>query len=168
MTRLTGVAYSTLNHWAKTGLVTPSISRGTGSGTERIYSSADLVVLKVAHELRKCGIPTRSLQAVIDFLQREECAKQPLSGARLIVSDGDVFLVRDEHDLVSVLKTPGQRCLSFIIDLPTTIRDVVEAVESPETIAFGLQDEPVVNVHRKQPQSVHSETRGKHSATRPR
>jgi DNA-binding transcriptional MerR regulator len=36
--RLTGVTYRQLDYWARTGLVTPSITPATGSGSKRSYS----------------------------------------------------------------------------------------------------------------------------------
>jgi len=67
--QLTGVPYSTLNLWAKNGLVQPSVAPGTGTGSERVYSFSDLVALKVAFELRKSGVTTSSIKRVVEFLR---------------------------------------------------------------------------------------------------
>ncbi|TMK78646.1 MAG: MerR family transcriptional regulator, partial [Actinobacteria bacterium] len=45
--RTIGITYRQLDYWARTGLVTPSIREAGGSGTQRLYSFQDLVVLKV-------------------------------------------------------------------------------------------------------------------------
>jgi hypothetical protein len=65
--KLTSVPYSTLNLWAKKGLVEPSVSPGTGTGSERVYSFSDLVALKVAFELRKAGVSTSSLKVAAEL-----------------------------------------------------------------------------------------------------
>ena len=105
--KLTGVPYSTLNLWAKNGLVQPSVAPGTGTGSERVYSFSDLVALKVAFELRRSGVTTSSLKKVVDFLRQSEHMEKPLSEARLVVSGRDVAIVR-KGELVSVLSKPGQ------------------------------------------------------------
>src|SRR5664279_3290332 len=68
VTAVTGVSYQTLNLWARTGLVEPSIAQAAGTGTERIYSFRDLIALKLAVELRKGGVTTSALRKVIKFL----------------------------------------------------------------------------------------------------
>src|SRR5260370_20673801 len=90
VTRLTGVPYSTLNLWARKGLIRPSIAAGTGSGSERVYSFSDLIALKVAFELRKAGVTTRSLERVVQFVHENEGLEKPLAEARLVGSGRDV------------------------------------------------------------------------------
>lgn len=121
VTAVTGVSYQTLNHWARTGLVEPSIARAAGTGSERIYSFRDLIALKLAVELRKGGVTTRALRKVIDFLRTSNGLESPLSEARLVVTDSDIVLVRSSKELVSVLKRPGQAYLAFVLDLPRTV-----------------------------------------------
>src|ERR1700694_193361 len=44
---IVGITYRQLDYWARTDLVRPSIAEARGSGTQRTYSFADLVRLKV-------------------------------------------------------------------------------------------------------------------------
>lgn len=136
--KLTGVPYSTLNLWAKKGLVQPSVSPGTGTGSERVYSFSDLVALKVAFELRKAGVSTSSLKKVIQFLSENEGYEKPLANARLVVSGRDVIVVRNSNELVSALSKPGQSCLSFVVDLPRTLGDLAEIAEVTDAFATGF------------------------------
>jgi DNA-binding transcriptional MerR regulator len=53
---MTGVPYSTLNLWAKTGFVTPSIQGGNGTGHDRMYSAADVEILKIAQSMKAAGL----------------------------------------------------------------------------------------------------------------
>ena len=124
---ITGVRYQTLNLWAKTGLVQPSIANAAGTGTERVYSFRDLVALKVAVALRSGGVSTKSLRRVLRFLQEHTEYQSPLSEARLVVTTNDVLLVQSNEDLISTLRKPGQSYLAFVLDLPKAIVDVVEA-----------------------------------------
>jgi DNA-binding transcriptional MerR regulator len=153
--RLTGVPYSTLNLWAKNGLLQPSIATGTGSGSERVYSFSDLIALKVAFELRKAGVTTRSLRAVIKFVRDTEGIENPLAEARLVVSGRDVILVKNHEELVSVLSKPGQNCLRFVVDLPQTLGELIEVADSTNTFAMAFSHAKGVDeVSRKRPVST--------------
>src|SRR5260370_37513745 len=105
---VTGVSYQTLNHWARTGLVEPSIARAAGTGTERIYSFRDLIALKLAVELRKGGLTTRALRKVIEFLRISNGLENPLSAARLVVTGNAITVVRSSKELIIVLNNPAQ------------------------------------------------------------
>jgi DNA-binding transcriptional MerR regulator len=137
VTRLTGVPYSTLNLWAKNGLVQPSVAPGTGTGSERVYSFSDLVALKVAFKLRKSGISTSSLKKVVKFLREDEQMEMPLSEARLVVTGRDVAIVR-EGDLVSALAKPGQGYLSFVVDVPQMLGELVKIADATKAFAHGI------------------------------
>ena len=135
--KLTGVPYSTLNLWAKNGLVQPSVAPGTGTGNERVYNFSDLIALKVVFELRNSGVTTSSLKKVVDFLRRHERINEPLSEARLVVTGRDVAIVR-KGQLVSVLSKPGQGYLSFIVDLPQMVGELLNLAEARGTFAHGI------------------------------
>jgi len=121
VTAVTGVPYQTLNHWARTGLVEPSIAKAAGTGSERIYSFRDLITLKVAVELRKGGVTTRALRKVTAFLRRSDGLENPLAESRLVVTQDDVVVVGSNRELISVLKRPCQTYLAFVLDLPKTV-----------------------------------------------
>ncbi len=158
--KLTGVPYSTLNLWAKNGLVQPSVAPGSGTGTERIYNFSDLVALKVAFGLRKSGVSTSSLKKVVDFLRCDENMNKPLSEARLIVSGRDVAMVR-EGELVSVLSRPGQSYLKFVVDLPQVLGDLVNVADAAKTFARGIATgERIAKRDKKEPTSVISPVSG--------
>ena len=159
--KLTGVPYSTVNLWAKNGLVQPSVAQGKGTGTERVYNFSDLIALKVAFALRKSGVTTSSLKRVLDFLRRTEHMDKPLAEARLVVTGRDVALVR-KGELVSALSKPGQGYLSFVVDLPDMIGELVNLADETRTFVHGIassQTEAEKGPSRKQPTSVGSQRR---------
>src|SRR4051812_24271925 len=51
-----GITYRQLDYWARTGLVAPSVRSATGSGTQRLYSFRDILVLKVVKRLLDTGV----------------------------------------------------------------------------------------------------------------
>jgi DNA-binding transcriptional MerR regulator len=127
---ITGVAYQTLNLWAKTGLISPSIEAADGRGSERVYSFRDLVALRVAVSLREQGVSTRSLERVVRFLQLEAHYDSPLSEVRLIVTADDVVEVKSGEELISTLKKPGQSYLAFVVDFPRAVVDLEKATNA--------------------------------------
>lgn len=46
-----GITYRQLDYWARTGLVEPSVRTATGSGTARLYSFKDVLLLKIIKRL---------------------------------------------------------------------------------------------------------------------
>jgi len=131
--RITGVAYRTIDHWARTKFIAPSIAEAQGTGTERLYSFKDLVALRVARELRDAGITTSALKRVIDFL-REKKFENPLAEAKLVAIGRDVAIVRGKEELVSALRSPGQTYLAFVLDLGAAVKEVRQGVR------VGLKD----------------------------
>ncbi|MSX13636.1 MAG: MerR family transcriptional regulator, partial [Actinobacteria bacterium] len=51
-----GITYRQLDYWARTGLVQPSVRGATGSGTQRLYSFRDILVLRVVKRLIDTGV----------------------------------------------------------------------------------------------------------------
>jgi DNA-binding transcriptional MerR regulator len=147
--RLTGVPYSTLNLWAKKGLISPSIAKGTGSGHERIYDFSDLVAIKLAFELRKAGVTTRSLEKVVEFVRKNDALEKPLAEARLVVSGSDVLEVTSQQQLISVLSNPGQGCLSFVVDLPRTLGELAQIADESNVFALYLPNSQSTSNDRK-------------------
>lgn len=143
----------------------PSVAPGTGTGSERVYSFSDLVALKVAFELRRSGVTTSSLKKVVDFLRQSEHMEKPLSEARLVVSGCDVAIVR-EGELVSVLSKPGQGYLSFVVDLPQLVGELVSIADVSDTFAYGIAPRPAAaKAAKKQPAIVHTADQGKRRRT---
>ncbi|MDQ2774927.1 MAG: MerR family transcriptional regulator [Acidobacteriota bacterium] len=126
VTAITGVPYQTLNLWARTGLIKPSIMQASGTGSERVYSFRDLIALRVAVELRRSGVTTKALGNIIHFLRKNPRLEMSLAEARLVVSGNDVVLVRSSSELVSTLQKPGQTYLAFVLDLPKTVVELKE------------------------------------------
>jgi DNA-binding transcriptional MerR regulator len=127
-TKLAGVPYRTLDHWARTKFIVPSISEAQGTGTERKYGFNDLVALRVARELRDAGISTQALRRVVDFLRRKG-SQNPLADSRLVVVGSDVQLVSGCEEIISLLNKPGQAAFAFMINLERTVEEIKHDVK---------------------------------------
>ena len=133
--RLSGIEPRTLDHWAATGFLVPSVKKADGTGTRRVYSFSDLVAARVVKELRSAGASLQGLRKVVKALRRREFAEN-LGEARLIVSGRDVYL-QDHHDLISMLDSPGQAHFPFtVLDLGTTVRTLRSEAEKIKAAAY--------------------------------
>lgn len=67
--RAAGITYRQLDYWARTGLVEPSLRSATGSGTMRLYSFRDILVLKVVKRLLDTGVSLQQIRTAIEHLR---------------------------------------------------------------------------------------------------
>jgi DNA-binding transcriptional MerR regulator len=126
--RITGVPYRTIDHWARTKFIVPSIADANGTGTDRKYAFNDLVALRVAGELRQGGISTQALRLVVSYLRTKRGLQNPLAESCLMVIGSDVHIVNGCEEIISLLKKPGQAAFAFMVDLPRTINEIKKDV----------------------------------------
>ncbi len=67
--RAAGITYRQLDYWARTGLVEPTVRTATGSGTQRLYSFRDILVLKVVKRLLDTGVSLQQIRAAVSHLR---------------------------------------------------------------------------------------------------
>jgi len=124
--RLTGVTYRQLDYWARTGLVTPSITPAQGSGSKRAYSYSDVLEVKVIKSLLNSGISLSRARQAVECLRNSLGAD--LASSSLVMSDAGSVLAHDDGDLVDLLRG-GQGVFNIVplanvvAELSTTIRE---------------------------------------------
>ncbi|HEY2166345.1 MAG TPA: MerR family transcriptional regulator, partial [Jatrophihabitantaceae bacterium] len=64
-----GITYRQLDYWARTGLVAPTIRSAAGSGTQRLYSFKDILVLKVVKRLLDTGVSLQNIRTAVEALR---------------------------------------------------------------------------------------------------
>src|SRR5947207_7394724 len=64
-----GITYRQLDYWARTSLVEPSIRAAHGSGTQRLYSFRDILVLKVVKRLLDTGVSLQQIRTAVTHLR---------------------------------------------------------------------------------------------------
>lgn len=64
-----GITYRQLDYWARTGLVEPTIRIAHGSGSQRLYSFRDILVLKVVKRLLDTGVSLQNIRAAVQHLR---------------------------------------------------------------------------------------------------
>ena len=65
-----GITYRQLDYWARTGLVEPTVRGATGSGTQRLYSFRDILLLKVIKRLLDAGISLQQIRTAVQHLRQ--------------------------------------------------------------------------------------------------
>ena len=100
--QIAGITYRQLDYWARTGLVVPSIRGASGSGSARLYSFKDLLVLKVVKRLLDTGVSLQNIRVAVEHLRRHGVADL----ARLtLFSDGTtVYECTSPEEVVDLLQ----------------------------------------------------------------
>lgn len=135
--RLTGVTYRQLDYWARTDLVTPSITPATGSGSKRSYSYGDVLEIKVIKSLLNSGLSLSRTRQAVECLRNALGAD--LASSSLVMSDSGSVLAKSDGDLVDLLRG-GQGVFNIVplagvvAELTTMIRQIQNVTSEKETL----------------------------------
>jgi DNA-binding transcriptional MerR regulator len=97
-----GITYRQLDYWARTGLVAPSVRDLSGSGTQRLYSFRDIVVLKVVKRLLDAGVALGNIRKAIETLR--QWGEDDLATMTLISDGNTVYECRSAEEVVDLLQ----------------------------------------------------------------
>src|SRR5499426_1535419 len=97
-----GISYRQLDYWARTGLVVPGVRDTSGSGTQRLYSFRDIVVLKVVKRLLDAGVSLQNIRKAIDVLRSR--GADDLAQITLISDGTTVYECRSPEEVVDLLQ----------------------------------------------------------------
>ncbi|MYR46997.1 MerR family transcriptional regulator [Streptomyces sp. SID5910] len=118
-----GITYRQLDYWARTGLVEPSVRPAHGSGTQRLYSFRDVVVLKIVKRFLDTGVSLQNIRTAVQHLR--ERGFRDLERMTLM-SDGATVYECTSSDEVHALLQGGQGI--FGIAVGVVWRDVESAL----------------------------------------
>ncbi|MEU6477163.1 MerR family transcriptional regulator [Streptomyces sp. NPDC047017] len=118
-----GITYRQLDYWARTGLVEPSVRPAHGSGTQRLYSFRDVVVLKIVKRFLDTGVSLQNIRTAVQHLR--ESGFNDLERMTLM-SDGATVYECTSPDEVHALLQGGQGI--FGIAVGVVWRDVEGAL----------------------------------------
>ncbi|MFJ2021465.1 MerR family transcriptional regulator [Streptomyces nodosus] len=118
-----GITYRQLDYWARTGLVEPSVRPAHGSGTQRLYSFRDVVVLKIVKRFLDTGVSLQNIRSAVQHLrERGFCDLERMT----LMSDGATVYECTSSDEVHALLQGGQGI--FGIAVGVVWRDVESAL----------------------------------------
>jgi DNA-binding transcriptional MerR regulator len=96
-----GISYRQLDYWARTGLVEPSVRPATGSGSQRLYSFRDILVLKVVKRLLDTGISLQQIRSAVAHLRERGSAN--LAEVTLMSDGASVYEFTSPDEVVDLL-----------------------------------------------------------------
>ena len=114
-----GITYRQLDYWARTGLVEPTVREATGSGSQRLYSFRDILVLKVVKKLLDAGVSLPNIRTAVSHLR--DRGAEDLAQVTLISDGTTVYECTSADEMVDLL----QGCQAvFAIAVGRQVRDV--------------------------------------------
>ena len=139
--QVVGITYRQLDYWARTGLVVPSIRGAAGSGSQRLYSFKDVLVLKVVKRLLDAGVSLQNIRVAVEHLRRRGI--RDLAGITLFSDGTTVYECASAEEVVDLLRG-GQGVFGIAVsgamreisgsikDFPAERADGGSVDESPE------------------------------------
>ena len=97
-----GITYRQLDYWARTALVEPSVRAAHGSGSQRLYSFRDILVLKVVKRLLDTGISLQQIRAAVQHLRDRGSAD--LAQVTLMSDGVSVYECTSTDEVVDLLQ----------------------------------------------------------------
>ncbi len=97
-----GITYRQLDYWARTGLVVPEVRGASGSGSQRLYSFRDILMLKVIKRLLDAGISLNQIRAAIEHLRAR--GVHDLTEVTLMSDGVSVFECTSDDEVIDLLR----------------------------------------------------------------
>lgn len=97
-----GITYRQLDYWARTKLVEPTVRSATGSGTQRLYSFKDILLLKIIKRLLDAGVSLQQIRTAIDHLR--ERGTDDLTQVTLMSDGASVYECRSANEVIDLLQ----------------------------------------------------------------
>ncbi|MEX2290892.1 MAG: MerR family transcriptional regulator [Mycobacteriales bacterium] len=97
-----GITYRQLDYWARTGLVEPTVREASGSGTQRLYSFRDILVLRVVKNLLDAGVSLPNIRTAIATLRERGVAD--LAEITLMSDGTTVYECTSTDEILDLLK----------------------------------------------------------------
>jgi len=97
-----GITYRQLDYWARTGLVEPGIRSAHGSGSQRLYSFRDILVLKVVKRLLDTGVSLQNIRTAVAHLR--ERGVDDLAQITLMSDGASVYECTSPDEVVDLVQ----------------------------------------------------------------
>lgn len=100
--RAAGITYRQLDYWARTGLIEPTVRGATGSGSQRLYSFRDILILKVIKRLLDAGISLMQIRTAVQHLH--ERGTDDLTRVTLMSDGASVYECTSNDEVIDLLQ----------------------------------------------------------------
>ena len=139
-----GITYRQLDYWARTQLVEPSIQTAAGSGSQRLYSFRDILVLKLVKRLLDAGVSLQQIRVAVE--QLHEAGVSDLTNTTLMSDGVTVYLCTSQDEVIDLL---GQGQGVFGIAIGRVLREVEATLVDFAAEEAQVQDELALRRARK-------------------
>ena len=95
------ITYRQLDYWARTALVQPSVRSAAGSGTQRLYSFKDILVLMVVKRLLDTGVSLQNIRTAVEHLRAR--GVEDLAQLTLLSDGTTVYECTSAEEVVDLL-----------------------------------------------------------------
>lgn len=107
-----GITYRQLDYWARTKLVEPTVRSAQGSGSQRLYSFRDVLVLKIVKSLLDTGVSLQQIRASVDHLRTR--GVEDLSRITLMSDGRSVYECTSASEVIDLVQA-GQGVFGIAI-----------------------------------------------------
>ncbi len=97
-----GISYRQLDYWARTGLIEPSVRTASGSGTQRLYSFRDILVLKIVKRLLDTGVSLQNIRTAVDHLRQR--GVHDLANITLMSDGASIYECTSESEVIDLVR----------------------------------------------------------------
>ncbi|MCW2769801.1 MAG: MerR family transcriptional regulator [Aeromicrobium sp.] len=134
-----GITYRQLDYWARTGLVEPTVRSATGSGTQRLYSFKDILLLKIIKRLLDAGVSLQQIRIAIDHLRVR--GTDDLTQVTLMSDGASVYECRSADEVIDLLQG-GQGVFGIAIGgVWKEIEGSLHTLPSERAVEISLADD---------------------------
>lgn len=100
--KVTGITYRQLDYWARTELVEPTVRSAKGSGSQRLYSFRDVVVLKIVKRLLDTGVSLQQIRSAVIALR--ERGIEDLAQLTLMSDGASVYECTSQEEVIDLVQ----------------------------------------------------------------
>lgn len=156
--KVAGITYRQLDYWARTDLLQPSVQVAEGSGTQRLYAFADILVLKLIKRLLDAGVSLQQIRAAVQELRGAGIVD--LSSITLMSDGASVYLCNSNDEVIDlvhrgqgvfgifvghVLKEVEENLLPFACASPVessacSVEPSACSIDLPDSVSVGSAD----------------------------
>lgn len=112
---LVGATTRQLDYWARTGLLTPSVSHADAPALQRLYSFDDLVRLKIIKRLLDAGMSLRRIRTAIELLSDVRLADRDASSLTILSDGPSIYLAHSADEVIETFRR-GQGVFGIAIE----------------------------------------------------
>jgi DNA-binding transcriptional MerR regulator len=99
--RASGISYRQLDYWDRSALVQPSVREASGSGSQRLYSFRDILVLKLVKKFLDAGVSLQQIRKAI--VELRQAGIGDLAKITLISDGAKVYLCTSGDQVIDLI-----------------------------------------------------------------